>query len=137
MNKFLLLLAFTTAAISLNAQSEKHKIVFDLSNADTATHSTVLRQFANVLKASPDAELELVCHGKAVYMFVKESLYFEAKIKELKSQGKVSYKVCANALRRYNVDKSLVSDLAEIVPVAILELSAKQKEGWSYIKAGN
>jgi intracellular sulfur oxidation DsrE/DsrF family protein len=137
MNKFLLSLALTIASISLNAQSEKHKIVFDLNDGDTATHSTTLRQFTNVLKAAPDTELELVCHGKAIYMFVKEKLWFKEKIKELKSQGKVSYKVCANSLRRFNVDKSLVSELAEIVPVAMLELSARQKEGWSYIKAGN
>jgi intracellular sulfur oxidation DsrE/DsrF family protein len=36
-----------------------------------------------------------------------------------------------------NVDQSNVSDLADIVPVAVLELAAKQKQGWSYIKAGN
>ncbi|TMI65865.1 MAG: hypothetical protein E6H07_08135 [Bacteroidetes bacterium] len=137
MNKFLLSIALLIAATSLNAQSEKYKIVFDLNDGDTATHSTVLRQFNNVLKAAPDAELELVCHGKAVNMFVKDKVYFEEKIKELKSKATVSFKVCANSLRRFNIDKSQISDLAEIVPVAILELSAKQKEGWSYIKAGN
>ena len=137
MNKFLLLLTLIIATINLNAQSEKHKIIFDLNDGDTATHSTVLRQFNNVLKAAPDAELELVCHGKAVNMFVKDKVYFEEKIKELKSKATVSFKVCANSLKRFNIDKSQVSDLAEIVPVAILELSAKQKEGWSYIKAGN
>lgn len=137
MNKFVLSLVLVIAISGLNAQSEKHKIVFDLNDGDTAAHSTVLRQFTNVLKAAPDTELELVCHGKAVNMFVKDKVYFEEKIKELKGKGNVSYKICANSLRRYNIDKSQVSDLAEIVPVAMLELSAKQKEGWSYIKAGN
>jgi len=137
MNKFILSIALLIATIGVNAQSQKHKIVFDLNDGDTATHSTVLRQFNNVLKAAPDAELELVCHGKAVNMFVKDKVFFEEKIKELKGKATVSFKVCANSLKRFNIDKSEVSDLAEIVPVAILELSTKQKEGWSYIKAGN
>ena len=137
MYKILLSAALLVASFNLTAQTEQQKIVFDLNSADTATHSTVLRQFTNVLKAAPDTELELVCHGQAVNMFVKNKLYFEEKIKELKSKAKVSFKVCANSLRRYNIDKSLVSDLAEIVPVAMLELSSKQKQGWSYIKAGN
>jgi len=137
MYKFFLSAALVIATINVNAQTDHQKIVFDLNNSDTAAHSSALRNFSNVLKAAPDTELELVCHGAAINMFVKDKLYFEEKIKELKSKGKVSFKVCANSMKRLNVDKSQVSDLAEIVPVAILELAAKQKEGWSYIKAGN
>lgn len=136
MKKIILLSVFAVITIALNAQTEKHKIVFDLNNGDTAIHNIVLRQFANVLNAAPDTELELVCHGKAIYMFEKDHIYFEEKIKELKGKGNVSYKICANAMKRYGVDKSQISTLAEIVPVAILELSSKQKDGWSYIKAG-
>jgi uncharacterized protein len=137
MNKIFLAFIFLIAAISVKAQPEQQKIVYDLNSNDTAVHSTVLRQFTNVLKAAPETELELVCHGQAIYMLVKDKLYFEEKIKELKANGKVSFKVCANSLKRYNVDQSKVSDLADIVPVAVLELAAKQKQGWSYIKAGN
>ena len=108
-----------------------------MNSADTAVHNTVLRQFTNILNAAPDTELELVCQGQAVNMFVKDKVYLEEKIKELKSKAKVSFKVCANSLKRFNIDKSLVSNLAEIVPVAMLELASKQKQGWSYIKAGN
>ncbi len=131
---FIVLLCTTSVVYT---QTEHQKIVFDLNSGDTTAHSTVLRQFTNVLKAAPDTELELVCHGQAINMFVKDKLYFEEKIKELKSKGTVSYKVCANSMRRLNIDKSQISGLAEIVPVAMLELASKQKEGWSYIKAGN
>jgi len=137
MCKFFFAFIFLATAFNLKAQSEQQKIVYDLNSNDTAVHSTVLRQFNNVLKAAPGTELEVVCHGQAIYMLVKDKMYFEEKIKALKSMGKVNFKVCANSLKRMNVDQSLVSDLAEIVPVAILELAAKQKQGWSYIKAGN
>lgn len=137
MYKIFLFVALLNTTIIVNAQTEHQKIVFDLNSGDTAAHSTVLRQFANVLKAATDTELELVCHGQAINMFIKNKLYFEEKIKELKSKGKVSYKICANSMRRLNIDKSQISGIAEIVPVAMLELASKQKEGWSYIKAGN
>lgn len=137
MNKYFLTLIFFAGSISVQAQTEQHKIVFDLNNKDTAIHNTVLRQFNNVLKEAPGTELELVCHGQAIYMFVKDKLFFAEQIKELKSKGKVRFKVCANALRRYNVDQTLITELAEIVPTAIIELSTRQKQGWSYIKAGD
>ena len=137
MNKYFLALIFLLRTFTLQAQTEQQKIVFDLNSNDTAIHSTVLRQFTNVLRAAPETELELVCHGPAIYMFAKDKLYFEEKIKELKLKARVSFKVCANSLKRYSVDQSQVSDLAEIVPTAIIELSTKQKQGWSYIKAGN
>lgn len=137
MNRIFFLLALSLFTARVHGQAGKHKIVFDLADGDTATHSTVLRQFNNVLRADPTAELELVCHGQAVNMFLKNKIYFEEKIKELNSNNKVSYKVCANSLRRLGIDQTQISPLADIVPVAILELSTRQEEGWTYIKAGH
>ena len=70
-------------------------------------------------------------------MLVKNKMFFENSMNELKSRGKVYFKVCANSMKRLNIEKSELSPIAEIVPVAILELSEKQMEGWSYIKAGH
>ena len=135
MKKRSLLLAGALLFVSiLNAQ--QHKIVYDLSSADTTDHSTVLRQFNNILTAASDAELEVVCHGQAIYMFVKGKAVLEDKMKELVKRGKITFKVCANSMRRYSVDKSQLIELAEVVPVAMLELSSKQQQGWSYIKTG-
>lgn len=136
MQKIFFLLIILFSSISLSAQS-KHKIVFDLASADTAAHSGMLRQLNNVLREAPDAELEVVCHGPAVYMLVKDKTILEEKMKELITKAAVSFKVCANSMRRLGVDKSQLISLAEIVPVAMLELAKKQKEGWSYIWAGH
>lgn len=134
-----LLLAFFLffSAVVANAQNKQHKIVYDLSSSDTAEQSTVLRQFNNVLKAAPGTQLEVVCHGLAAYMLVKNKGYFEERMNEIKGKGKVTYKVCANSMKRLNIDKNDLMPIAEIVPVAILELSEKQMKGWSYIKAGH
>lgn len=131
----LLWLVFTTLAAQ--SQSGHQKIVYDLVSADTADHSAVLRQFNNILKAAPDTELEVVCHGPAIYMMVKQKMFFGERMAALKNTGRVSYKVCANSLRRLGVDASELIAVAEVVPVAILELAEKQQQGWSYIKAGH
>lgn len=136
MNKFIIAVSLMFISFSAHAQTNQHKIVFDLNDGDTATHSTVLRQFNNVLKAAPDAQLELVCHGQAIFMFAKAQFYFEEKIKALKANPNISFKICANSMKRYKVDASQLATMADIVPVAILEISSKEKEGWSYIKAG-
>ena len=129
-----LLLSMLIAGSALNAQH--HKIVYDLSSADTSDHSTVLRQFNNILKEAPDAQLEVVCHGGGVYMLVKNKTLLEEKMKELANGRKITFKICANSMRRYSIDKSELVSLAEVVPVAMLELSSKQQQGWSYIRTG-
>ena len=136
MQKTFFIIAFVIFANAAMAQNKQYKIVFDLSSSDTSVQSTVLRQFNNVLKAAPDAQLEVVCHGPAVFMLVKSKVLFEERMNELKGKGNVTFKICANSMKRFNVDKSELIPLAEIVPVAILELSAKEMDGWSYIKAG-
>ena len=135
MQKAILTIIVLIIATFANAQKQ-HKIVFDLSSGDTAIQSTVLRQLNNTLKAAPNTALEVVCHGQAINMLVKNKMFFEDRISELRSKGKVDFKVCANSMKRFNVDKSELNPIAEIVPVAILELSEKQMDGWSYIKAG-
>jgi uncharacterized protein len=137
MQKIFILTALLISVVAAAGQSKQHKIVYDLSSADTAIQSSILRQFNNVLKAAPNTQLEVVCHGPAIYMLVKSKIFFEEKINELKEKGNVTFKVCANSMKRLNVDKSELIALAEIVPVAILELSEKQMKGWSYIKAGH
>ena len=137
MNKIVFFFVLLFSSFFVMAQDEPHKIVFDISSGDTAVHSAILRQFNNIFKAEPTAELEMVCHGPAIFMMVKGKTLLEEKITELKKKGSISIKVCANSMKRFNVDKSELVSAADTVPVAILELSEKQRKGWSYIKAGN
>ncbi len=136
MQKIILFSIVLFSAFGSIAQS-KHKIVFDFASGDTASHSGILRQLNNVIREAPDAELEVVCHGPAVFMLVKDKTLLEDKMKEIIGRAHVTFKICANSMRRLGVDKSQLIYLAEVVPVAMLELSKKQQEGWSYIWAGH
>ncbi len=118
------------------AQTKKHRIVFDMAKNDTAYQAILMKQLNNTLNEAPDAELEVVCYGPALSMLVKGRNSVEAQMKALTEKGKVSFIACANAMKLQNVKKEDLVSLATVVPVALLELSSKQEEGWTYIKAG-
>ena len=129
---FLLAVTFLTVT-SLTAQ---HKIVWDMAQGDTAMQRGLYKQLNNVITAAPETKIEVVFHGNAVYAMLKDTGYLKEQIIALHEKG-VLFRVCNNSLKGRNIDLSRVIPEAIVVPVAILELAAKQEEGWSYIKAGN
>ena len=137
MKKIMVLIPLLVSATIAMSQSPANKIVYDLSSGDTAVQATVLRQMTNILKVAPDTRLEVVCHGQGIFLLVEGKTFFKTNIEAFNANENISFKVCANSLKRFKVDRNNVISQAGIVPVAILELSGKQMEGWSYIKAGN
>ncbi len=132
---FFLISAAFLLSVNVSAQQKQPKIIFDLSSPDTAVHSTVLRQVTNILKASPQAKVEVVFHGKSVYALVKDKTTIKDKIDDLVSKKHVVIAVCNNSLTRLKLSKEDLISAAVVVPVAMLELADKQAKGWSYIKA--
>ncbi len=137
MKKIIALLLFIYCiAISVNAQKTKqHKVVFEITSADTTEQITVLRQIKNVLKDAPGTAIELVCHGPAIFMLVKDKTVVSDDMQELTKHG-VNFAACANSMRKNNIDKSQLVPVAGIVPNGVMEVVAKEEDGWSYIKAG-
>lgn len=130
---FFLGLALTTADCS--AQSGQRKAVIDLSSGDTAVMSVTLRQLRNFRNADPAAKLELVCHGPALKLLMTDSTFFREQVVSLKKE-QVEFKACGNSMKRMNIKAEQLLPESDVVPAAIVELSDKQQEGWSYIKAG-
>lgn len=131
---FAAVLLFNFSAL---AQQKTHKIAFDFTKADTTDFRIMVLQVNNILKEAPAAAIEVVCYGPGLLMLVSDKTNVSKEMEEIqKSYTNVSFAACANTMRRMNIDKSRIVPFAKIVPVAILELSALQQEGWSYIKAG-
>ncbi|MFZ9686809.1 MAG: DsrE family protein [Chitinophagaceae bacterium] len=123
-------------SFSSNAQSNKHRVVWDLSSTDTTVQAAVFRQINNARVELPDLNIEVVFHGQAVYVMMKDSTQFADRIKIAKDKG-VTLAVCNNSLRRLKIDPSQVSPSAIVVPSAVAELIKKQTDGWSYLKASH
>ena len=133
---FLLLATSILIYTALSAQNKSQKIVFDFVKSDTADYRLMVTQVNNILKEDPYTTIEVVCSGPGLFMLVAGKTNVSNEIEEIQKVFKVSFMACANTMRRMKVDKSQLLPAAKIVPVALLELSYRQQEGWSYIKAG-
>ena len=133
--QFSLLLVTTLFYFSALAQSNQ-KIVFDFVKADTADFRVMVLQIKNVLKEDPNTVMEVVCYGPGLMMLVSDKTNVSKEMEELQKSPNINFAACANTMRRLKVEKSQLVPFAKIIPVAMLELSMRQKEGWSYIKAG-
>jgi len=133
--QFSLVLVTTLFYFTSTAQSNQ-KIVFDFVKADTADFRVMVLQIKNVLKENPNTVMEVVCYGPGLMMLVSDKTNVSKEMEELQKSPNVVFAACANTMRRLKVEKSQLVPFATIVPVAMLELSIRQQEGWSYIKAG-
>ena len=133
--QFLLVLITALFYFTATAQNNQ-KIVFDFVKADTADFRIMVLQIKNVLKENPNTVMEVVCYGPGLMMLVSDKTNVSKEMEELQKSPNVSFAACANTMRRMKVEKTQLVPFAKVVPVAMLELSARQQEGWSYIKAG-
>jgi len=118
------------------AQQKHHQIVFDFTKGDTASFATMMRQAKNILNVDPNIKLEIVCHGPGLDLIITDKTTVQKEITELNGKFNVVFAACEATMKRRQIDKSQLLPFAIIVPVANLEISSKQQEGWSYIKAG-
>ena len=131
---FFIITIFLFASV-IFAQQKQHKIVFDFTKADTASFSTIVRHAKNIMSMTGNAKLEVVCHGPGLDLLMKNKTTVQKEIEEL-NKLKVVFAACNETMKRRGVDKSQLLSQAIVVPAAILEISLKEQEGWSYVKEG-
>jgi hypothetical protein len=131
---FFIITIFLFASV-IFAQQKQHKIVFDFTKADTASFSTIVRHAKNIMSMTGNAKLEVVCHGPGLDLLMKNKTTVQKEIEEL-NKLKVVFAACNETMKRRGVDKSQLLSQAIVVPAAILEISLKEQESWSYIKEG-
>lgn len=120
----------------ISAQQNEHKIVFDFTKADTTSFGTIIRHVRNIMNITGNAKLEVVCHGPGLDLLIKDKTTVQKEIEELQGKFNVVFAACGGTMQRRGIDKSQLLPVAIVVPLANLEFSSKQQEGWSYIKSG-
>ena len=138
MKKIILFVASVFFIVSgVAAQQKEHRIVFEFTKGDTASFSTMMRQLNNITKATDgNAKLEVVCYGPGLQMLMTEKTTVQQKIEEFHGKFNVVFAACEASMQRQGITKSQLLPQVVTVPLATLEISSKQQEGWSYIKAG-
>ncbi len=126
-------LAFT---IRQAEQKKTHRVVFQFTNAlDSAQQKSITGQLDNLITVWPDAEIEVVIHGKGVGLVMTNKTSQADAIKTLKSKG-IKFVVCENTIRLNKLDKADFMAEVGYVPAGIAEIVMKQEAGWSYVKGG-
>jgi uncharacterized protein len=132
MKRLMILLCFLAGHAF--AQTKPVKIVFDITSKDTLTHQAVMRHVSGMAKSYPDSKFEVVIYGGAIGMVTKDKSTVAQGIQQLSANPNVSFKVCEQTMKRYNVDKSQLVTGMGTVPDGIIEIVNKLAEGWGYIK---
>src|SRR6476661_1400397 len=132
-NLFLGMFALLSPAF-VHAQTYPYRVVFDLTSRDSLEQRSVLRWLREVGTSSPDAEMEVVMYGKGFELVMPERSAYITDVTNAMKNPKVSFKVCAIALKNNNVDKSQLLAGVQTVPDGIYELVSKQQDHWGYIK---
>jgi intracellular sulfur oxidation DsrE/DsrF family protein len=134
----LFVLMFSLFSIGTFAQKrqDKHKIVFQFTNAnDTIQQKAFTNQLNNLTAHWPKAKYEVVVYNMGLeYLMLTKSKHIAA-IKALHAKG-VRFVVCENTMKSRKITKEQLMPEVEFVPAGIAEVVEKQEKGWSYIKGG-
>jgi intracellular sulfur oxidation DsrE/DsrF family protein len=131
----------TVAAVALasfgfaNRAPQPYRVVFDLTSRDSLDQKAVVRWIKEVTTIDPTADVEVVMYAKGFELVMPDKSTVVADVQAAIKNPKVSFKVCAIALKNNNVDKSKLLPGVQVVPDGIHELVMKQQENWGYIKA--
>ena len=136
MKRALILVAVVAVTLGLSSRkAQPYRVAFDLTSRDSVDQVAVLRWIREVGSSSPNAEMEVVMYGKGLDLVMPERSKVLADVQKAIGNPKVSFKVCAIAMKNNNIVESQLLPGVQIVPDAIHELVMKQQEGWGYIKA--
>jgi intracellular sulfur oxidation DsrE/DsrF family protein len=119
------------------AGQAREKMVYHIaSGTDVAT---ALRNVANHLATSPNAQVVVVAHNNGVDFLLRgakapDGALYESSIAPLRVRG-VDFRVCQNTLTRRHIGADKVIPEARLVPSGIAEISRLQsQEGYAYMK---
>lgn len=114
---------------------QPYRVVFDLTSRDSLDQKAMARWIKEVTTASPTAEVEVVMYAKGFELVMPDKSTVLADIQNALKNPKVSFKVCAIAMKNNNIEKSMLLPGVQVVPDGIHELVMKQQDNWGYIKA--
>ena len=134
---FVVLLSSVSLAAQSSPAPQPYRVIFDLTSPEVADQKAVLRWIKEISSYNPGTNFEVVMYGSGLDFVVSGRSTLAAEVKEALANPKVSFKVCAIAMRNQHVDTSQLLPGVGIVPDGIGELVAKQRAGWGYIKVGH
>ncbi|MBO0331411.1 DsrE family protein [[Muricauda] lutisoli] len=136
MKNLILSLLLLVSGLTL-AQSEPIKVVFDVTSSNPDVHRTAAKHLRLMAEAYPDSEFELVVYSGAIKMVDRKSSAAGETLEEVVKRDNVSVVVCAQTMKRHEMEMDDLIPGIRSVPDGIFEIVMLQKKGWGYIKEVN
>lgn len=113
-----------------------HKAIFHIDEQNK--WNLTLKNVNNLLDAvaAEDFNIEVLANAEAVKEYVlnnEAELNTQSAMKDLSDRG-IKFVACNNSLKAFGIKQEDLINFVEIVPVGVLELVKKQREGYGYIK---
>lgn len=114
--------------------SEKHQVVFQVSESDPKTWNLALNNVKNVQQdlGAKNVDVEVVVYGPGIGMLKLESPVAN-RIDEAVTSG-VRVVACENTMKGLKMTRDDMLSSIEYVPAGVIELMNKQKAGYAYIR---
>ena len=127
--KYIVLISamFLLPCSQLFAQAPPYHVVFDVTTKDTNTHKAVIRWCNEILAADPNAKVEVVYYAQSLEMITQGKSVVGAEVSALAGKN-VCFKVCAVAMKKWNIDKSQLLPGVVTVPDGIYEIVRKDRK---------
>jgi intracellular sulfur oxidation DsrE/DsrF family protein len=124
------------APIKKGSRMHVHKVVVQLSTADTLEHKGFLNNLKNLKEGWGDSvQVEVVVHGPGIDLVTKGKSTGKMEIQMMMEKG-VRFVVCRNTMKQRNISEEQIIPNVGFVQMGVGEIILKQEQGWSYLKAG-
>jgi len=113
---------------------EKEKVVIQVSDDNPKTWNQALNVVRNIQKSygKDNVEVEVVAFGYGIGMLKMDSTVGNRIEDTLKSGARVY--ACENTMRGQKLSKDDMLSRIGYVPAGIIEIIAKQKQGWAVVR---
>jgi len=112
----------------------KHKVVFQVSDAEPAKWNLALNNAKNVQQelGADKVEIEIVAYGPGIGMLKADALSAN-RVSEAAQAG-VKMVACENTMTVQKLTKADMNKDISYAPAGVVELMQRQSEGWAYIR---
>lgn len=128
------LVAFTSGCAMQPPRPEKASFVIQVSDNDPGKWNLALNNAKNVQQAlgKDSSAVEIVAYGPGLNMLKLDSEVGN-KIQDAEKAG-VKIIACGNTMKAQKVTKEDLLPGVAVVEAGVLEIGARQQEGWTYIR---
>ena len=128
------LAALAATSLGALAQAQRHKIVIQVSDAETGKWNLALNNAKNLQDdvGAANVDIELVAYGPGIGM-LKMDAPTNSRVAEAVKSG-VKILACENTMRNMKLVKDDMHPAISYVPAGVTEIMKKQAEGWSYLR---